>query len=195
MVDQNNFEEGRSAAFYIRVSSANEKNRKSIAVQQKEMETFAQENGIDVVGRYIDGGDDGGNDGADDGGGDGGGDGAGDGADDGGDDGDVAESTSKFPSAMNRLLADAGSPDCGFNTVLVLKFSRLSRNMVGIITITSALRKVGVTVVSVMEPDVPTPTERVIEDTLRAVKCFDRWLCSEDTRRGVEAAWRRRQGC
>ena len=171
MVDQNNFEEGRSAAFYIRVSSANEKNRKSIAVQQKEMETFAQENGIDVVGRYIDGGDDG------------------------ADDGDVAESTSKFPSAMNRLLADAGSPDCGFNTVLVLKFSRLSRNMVGIITITSALRKVGVIVVSVMEPDVPTPTERVIEDTLRAVKCFDRWLCSEDTRRGVEAAWRRRQGC
>lgn len=183
MVDQNNFEEGRSAAFYIRVSSANEKNRKSIAVQQKEMETFAQENGIDVVGRYIDGGDDGGDDGADDGG------------DDGADDGDVAESTSKFPSAMHRLLADAGSPDCGFNTVLVLKFSRLSRNMVGIITITSALRKVGVTVVSVMEPDVPTPTERVIEDTLRAAKCFDRWLCSEDTRRGVEAAWRRRQGC
>ena len=62
---------------------SNEKNRKSIAVQQKEMETFAQENGIDVVGLYIDGGDD----------------------------GDVAECTSKFPSAMHRLLADAGSPD------------------------------------------------------------------------------------
>ena len=80
--------------------------------------------------------------------------------------------------------------------MLVLKISRLSRNMVGIITITSALRKVGVTVVSVMEPNVPTPTECLIEDTLRAAKCFDRGLFSEeDTRRGVEAAWHRRQGC
>ena len=55
MVDQNNFEEGRFAAGYIRVSSAHPGIHVSIAAQKREIEKFAEANGIEAVDWYVEG--------------------------------------------------------------------------------------------------------------------------------------------
>ena len=99
------------------------------------------------------------------------------------------------PPALQALLADAKAPNPGFDTVLVYKFSRMSRNLVNNIQIRAKLRESGVTVVSVSEPDAPTPTDRLIESVIQTMDEFQRELHAEDTRRGIEGARRRREGC
>ena len=46
-----------------------------------------------------------------------------------------------------------------------------------------------------MESVGPTPPDRLIEGIIRTVDDYQRSLHSEDTRRGIAAARRRRQGC
>ena len=59
MVDHtDHFEEGRRAAGYIRVSSANQDTHLSVAAQKREIAEFAQANGLEIVGWYVDGEDD-----------------------------------------------------------------------------------------------------------------------------------------
>ena len=59
MVDHtDHFEEGGQAAGYIRVSSANQDTHLSVAAQKREIAEFAQANGLEIVGWYVDGEDD-----------------------------------------------------------------------------------------------------------------------------------------
>ena len=105
--------------------------------------------------------------------------------------------------ALQSLLADAKSPERGFDTVLVYSFARLSRDMVEFHAIRLGLREVGVELVSVSEDGVSsTPTDRLIESIIQAVNDYHRRVddcCrerhSQATRRGIEVARRRRQGC
>ena len=62
--------------------------------------------------------------------------------------------------ALKALLADAGSPDRDFDTVLVATLSRLSRDILEFHTIRLKLREFGVNVVSIMEPVGCTPADR-----------------------------------
>ena len=66
-------------------------------------------------------------------------------------------------------MTDARFPDRCFDQVLVYKMSRLSRNLADYQRIMSELRESGVTVVSVSEPSVSSPTERLIESFMQAV--------------------------
>ena len=66
--------------------------------------------------------------------------------------------------------------------------------MVDSILIRAKLCEAGVTVVSVSEPDAPTPKERLVERLIQTMDEFQRELHAEDTRRGIEAAQRRREG-
>ena len=70
----------------------------------------------------------------------------------------------------------------------------LNRNIVEFHVIKSKLRKSGVTLVSVMEPDTSTPTGRLVECLIQMMNDSYRAQHSEDTRRGIEAARRRCQG-
>ena len=106
--------------------------------------------------------------------------------------------------ALQALLADAKATDRGFDTVLVYSFARLSRDMVECHAIRLGLREVGVELVSVSEDGVSsTPTDRLIESIIQAVNDYHRRFddhCrerhSQATRRGIEAARRRRdEGC
>ncbi len=164
-------ENRRNAAGYIRASSAHPDTHRSFAAQKETIEQWALENGYDVVGWYVDEGTTSGDAG-----------------------GDPAGSDDD-PSRLWELLADAGSSGRCFDTVLVWSLSRLSRNIVESHAVKSELRKSGVTVVSVSEPDAPTPTDRLIESIIQTLDDFQRELHAEDTRRGIEAARRRREGC
>ena len=96
--------------------------------------------------------------------------------------------------ALQALLADARSPDRDFDTVLVSKPSRLSRDIVEFHAIKAELQRCGVTVVSVTESDVARSTERLVEGIVQTMDDYYRVLRSEDTRRGIAAARCRRQG-
>ena len=107
MVDHtDHFEEGRRAAVYIRVSSANQDTQLSIAAQKEAILKAAEESGYSVVGWSIDGE-----------------------SAEGGDEGGDSEDGFACP-ALKRLLTDAQSPDdrC-FDTVLLYKMSKLSRQI------------------------------------------------------------------
>ena len=54
MVNHDQFEEGGSAALYIRHSSACQDGQSSIAGQTEAMMTFADSHGIEIVGVYTD---------------------------------------------------------------------------------------------------------------------------------------------
>ena len=84
-----------------------------------------------------------------------------------------------FPA---RLLADARSPDRCFDQVLVYKMSRLSRDLADYQGIMSELRESGVTVVSVSDPGVSSPMERLIESFIQAVNDHYREGHSQATR-------------
>ena len=96
-------ENRRTAAGYVRVSSTNNDAdiQRGIAAQKDAIQQFAQESGRDVVW-YVDG------------------------------EKSVEDSNDEDGSlrpALRRLLDDAGSPDCGFDTVLVSSVSCLSRKL------------------------------------------------------------------
>ena len=168
MVDHtDNFEEGRRAAVYIRVSSANQDTQLSIPAQKEAILKAAEESGYSVVGWYIDGE-----------------------SAEGGDEGGDSEDGFACP-ALKRLLTDAQSPDdrC-FDTVLLYKMSKLSRQIAEAHVIKRKLGASGVTVVSMTEP---TSAERLFEGIMQAVDDFSRECHSEDIRRGIEASRRRRQ--
>ena len=95
---------------------------------------------------------------------------------------------------LERLMSGVGSPDLGFDTVLVWKFSRLNRDGVNRVQIMSELQEAGVTLVSVTEPDVCTPVGLLTHDLIKTVDEFQRQFHSEETRRGIAAARRRREG-
>ena len=165
MVDQ--FEGGGFIAGYIRVSTDNADTQGSVAAQKDELQEFVQQNGSGNIVWYVDVG-----------------------------------KGSALP-ALQSLLADAKSPERGFDTVLVYSFARLSRDMVEFHAIRLGLREVGVELVSVSEDGVSsTPTDRLIESIIQAVNDYHRRfndncreLHSQATRRGIEGARRRRQGC
>ena len=90
-------------------------------------------------------------------------------------------------------MTDARFPDRCFDQVLVYKMSRLSRNLADYQRIMSELRESGVTVVSVSEPGVSSPTERLIESFIEAVNDHCREGHSQATRQGIAAARLRRQ--
>ena len=166
MVDHDHFE-GRGFAGYIRVSPGNTDTPGSVAAQKEAMQEFVQQNGSGNIVWYVDVG-----------------------------------KGSALP-ALQSLLADAKAPNRGFDTVLVYSFARLSRDMVECHAIRLGLREVGVELVSVSEDGVSsTPTDRLIESIIQAVNDYHRRFddcCrerhSQATRRGIEGARRRRQGC
>ena len=164
---EHNFEEGRRAAGFIRNSSANQVDaQRSIAAQKDAIQRFAQANGLEIVGWYVNGGDDDAED-------------------------DASEGSGSLP-AREALLADARSPERVFDTVLVWKFSRLSRNTLEFVTIVSVFEKSGVTVTSVTET-VCSPSTDIL-GFIRAVDEFYRERHREATRQGIAAARLRRQG-
>ena len=166
---EHNFGKDRRVAGYIRNSSANPVDSQlSIAAQKDRMKKFAQANGFEIVGWYVDGGDDDAED-------------------------DASEGSGSLP-ALDALLADARSPGRGFDTVLVWKFSRLSRNALEFITIESVLEKFGVTVTSVTETVGSSSTDSLLGSFIRALEEFERKRHREATRRGIAAARLRRQG-
>ena len=147
MVEHNDFAEGGEyAVVYIRVSSANQDTHLSIAAQKEAILKAAEESGYSVVGWYIDGE-----------------------SAEGGDEGGDSEDGFACP-ALKRLLTDAQSPDdrC-FDTVLLYKMSKLSRQIAEAHVIKRKLGALGVTVVSMTEP---TSAERLFEPT------FPIWLKS-----------------
>ena len=79
--------------------------------------------------------------------------------------------------------------------MLAFRLPRMSRNVVDLALINSELRKCGMTLVSITESGVPTPTDRLIEDVIKLMNDSYRAQHSEDTRRGIEASRRRREGC
>ena len=167
---EHNFGEGRRrAAGFIRNSSANQVHTQlSIAAQKNEIEKFARANGLEIVGWYVNGGDD--------------------------DAEDDASEGSGFLPAREALLADARSPERGFDTVLVWKFSRLSREIMEFRMIVSVLKESGVTVTSVTETVGSSSTDSLLGSVIRAVEEFERKRHREATRRGIAAARLRRQG-
>ena len=168
MVDHDHFEGGGFAG-YIRVSPGNTDAdvQRSVAAQKEAMQEFVQQNGSGNIVWYVEVG-----------------------------------KGSALP-ALQALLADAKAPDRGFDTVLVYSFARLSRDMVEFHAIRLGLREVGVELVSVSEDGVSsTPTDRLIESIIQAVNDYHRRFddhCrerhSQATRRGIEGARRRREGC
>ena len=139
-----NFGEDRRAAGYIRDSSANQVDAQlSIAAQKDQAKKFARANGLEIVGWYVDGGDD--------------------------DAEDDASEGSGSPRAREALLADARSPERSFDTVLVWKFSRLSRKIVEFQTILSVLEESGVTVTSVTEDVGFSSTDSLVGSFIGAV--------------------------
>ena len=94
---------------------------------------------------------------------------------------------------LGQLLGDAGSLGRGFDTVLVYRRSRLSRNGVNRVQTMLELREAGVTVVSVTEPVADASTERFVLDIIGTLNEYQRELHSEATRRGIAAAARRRR--
>ena len=168
MVDHDHFE-GRGFAGYIRVSPGNTYAdvQRSVAAQKQMLEKFTEEDGSGTIVWYVDVG-----------------------------------KGSALP-ALQSLLADAKSPERGFDTVVIYSFARLSRDMVELHAIRLGLREVGVELVSVSEDGVSsTPTDRLIESIIQAVNDYHRRFndhCrerhSQATRRGIEVARRRRQGC
>ena len=166
---EHNFGEGRRAAGYIRVSSANQVDAQlSIAAQKDQITKFARANGLEIVGWYVDGGDDDAED-------------------------DASEGSGSLP-AREALLADARSPERVFDTVLVWKFSRLSRNTLEFLTIVSVLKESGVTVTSVTEAVGSPSTDSLLGSVIRAFDEFCREQHREATRQGIAAARLRRQG-
>ena len=166
---EHNFGEGRRAAGFIRDSSTNRVDaQRSIAAQKEEIEKFAQVNGLEIVGWYVNGG----HDDAED---------------------DASEGSVSLP-AREVLLADARSPERGFDIVLVWKFSRLSRNTLEFHTIVSVLEESGVTVTSVTEPVGSTSADILVVSIIRWIDEFERKRHREATRQGIAAARLRRQG-
>ena len=165
---EHNFGKDRRAAGYIRNSSANQVDAQlSIAAQKNEIEKFAQANGLEIVGWYVDGGDDDAED-------------------------DASEGSGSLP-AREALLADARSPE-RVDTVLVWKRSRLSRNILEFQTIVSVLEESGVTVTSVTETVGSSSTDSLLGSVIRVLEEFERKRHREATRRGIAAARLRRQG-
>ena len=95
--------------------------------------------------------------------------------------------------ALQSLRADAGSPESGFDTVLVHSFSRLSRNAAESCAIMSEFRDLGITLISVTEPVGYLSTDRYIKSSIQAMNDLSREQHSRDTRRGIAAARLRRQ--
>ena len=89
----------------------------------------------------------------------------------GGDEGGDSEDGFACP-ALKRLLTDAQSPDdrC-FDTVLLYKMSKLSRQIAEALVIKRKLGASGVTVVSMTEP---TSAERLFEGIMQVVDDFSR---------------------
>ena len=144
-----------------------ERPKLSIDAQKNEIEKFAQANGLEIVGWYVDGGDDDAED-------------------------DASEGSGSLP-AREALLADARSPE-RVDTVLVWKRSRLSRNILEFQTIVSVLEESGVTVTSVTETVGSSSTDSLLGSFIRALEDFERKRHREATRRGIAAARLRRQG-
>ena len=158
-------ENRRTAAGYVRVSSTNNDAdiQRGIAAQKDAIQQFAQESGRDVVW-YVDG------------------------------EKSVEDSNDEDGSlrpALRRLLDDAGSPDCGFDTVLVSSVSCLSRNSTHSILVRRALQDAGVDVRSIFSGDdiPPPPEEKLIEGILDVVDRFYKETLSEAARQG----WRTRR--
>ena len=164
MVNHDQFEEGGSAALYIRQSSPYQDGQSSIDGQKEAMIKFAELHGIEIVGVYADEGC-----------------------------GGKDEDGNARP-ALTGLLTDAQSPEVLFDKVLVYSLSRLTRSADEALVLKSLLRKHGVRVVSVTEPAGPSPTESLIDGIFEAADAFLRERHSEDTRRGIAAARRRREG-
>ena len=133
MVDQDS-SGGRRFVGYIRVSSGNSpsKAQEGIAAQKEALARFAEEHGYEIVGWYVDG-----EPGSE----------------------DIDGKDRSFRPALRRLLADVASPESDFRTVLVAGFSRLSRDLSEFRDVAPKLGECGVTVVSIMESDDPTPAE------------------------------------
>ena len=169
MVEHDNSRERRSVG-YVRVSSGNSPSeaQEGIAAQKQAILEWARREGLRNVGWYVDG-------------------------EPGSEDSDDEDES--FRPALRRLLADARFPNSNFRTLLVWKLSRLSRTIAEFREVASKLRECGVTVVSIMESDEPTPAEGIIQDIIRTMDEYQRDLHSEDTRRGIAAARRRRQDC
>ena len=96
--------------------------------------------------------------------------------------------------ALQSLRADAGSSERGFDCLLVHSFSRLSRNAAESCAIMSEFRDLGITLISVFEPDGSLPMDRFIKSMIQMVNDFYRESQSRDIRRGIAAARLRRQG-
>ena len=163
MVNHDQFEEGGSAVLYIRQSSPCQDGQSSIDGQKEAMMKFAQDHGIEIVGVYTDEGRSG-----------------------------KDEDGNALP-ALTGLLTAAQSPEVLFDKVLVYARSRLTRSPHEALVFMSLLRKHGVRVVSVTEPADPSAMQSFIVGIFEAADAFLRERHSEDTRRGIAAARRRRQ--
>ena len=164
MVNHDQFEEGGSAVLYIWQSSAYQDGQSSIAGQKEAMMKFAQEHGIEIVGVYTDEGRSG-----------------------------KDEDGNALP-ALTGLLTAAQSPEFLFDKVLVYSLSRVTGSAPEALVLKSLLRNHGVRVVSVTEPADPSAMQSFIVGIFEAVDSYQRECHSEDTRRGIAAARRRREG-
>ena len=95
-------------------------------------------------------------------------------------------------TGVQRLLADARSEKPAFDVVLVWRYSRLGPDAVGLGWAKVVLRKSGVRLVSVSEPVGSGTVEQFCESVIQLFEEAYREIHSEATRRGIQAARRRR---
>ena len=94
--------------------------------------------------------------------------------------------------ALKKLLAAAEADGKSLGTVLVWKWSRLSRSVEDWRLIKLSLEESGVELVSVSESGNSASAERLLGNMIQAMQEFLREQHREDTRRGIREARRRR---
>lgn len=147
--EEKEVKEGLVAVIYARYSSDNQR-EESIEGQLRDCYSYAERNGIVVVGEYID---------------------------------RAMTGTSDARPSFQEMIYDSG--DHKFNTVLVWKLDRFSRDRADNVVYKAALKKNGVRVISIMEHIPEGPEGILIESILEGYAEFYSVELSQKLRRGI----------